>query len=392
MKKNSTLFLICGLIAFIGVICIAIGVALGGRLYGISFGGSGLVIDSQLNENEDNAKLQSGNETLESFEAMDISLEYADFALIPSDHYGIEYCLDKHFDFTYQVENNKLTVKQKSPKGSAASITFFSFGVTGDGLLSNEYVKIYIPKDCSLTDVSMKNNCGTIELGNFTCDKLTINDSYGDIKAEKIVCESLVATLNAGDFHFDTIMADSVAVTDDYGKLKGNSINGKSIGILMKSGDVKILNMTGDNASIASSYGNIDIDDADIKEKLSIDAKSGDVDFKSIKANEIVAHNSYGHICSEKTDINSVEIEMKSGDCELGEITTKNVNIQSSYGNVEYKLVGKCSDYAYDFTTKFGTVEIDGEDMGEACISLENEKENKMVVYCSSGDISIVQK
>ncbi len=125
-------------------------------------------------------------------------------------------------------------------------------------------------------------------------------------------------------------MADSVAVTDDYGKLKGNSINGKSIGILMKSGDVKILNMTGDNASIASSYGNIDIDDADIKEKLSIDAKSGDVDFKSIKANEIVAHNSYGHICSEKTDINSVEIEMKSGDCELGEITTKNVNIQSS--------------------------------------------------------------
>lgn len=387
MKNRNIFFLACGLLAVIGILLITAGVMLGGRLYGISFGSNGLEVGSQISNNT--AKMQTGNESLSEFQDMEIDLEYADFEVIPSDHYGIEYCLNEHYKFTYHVENEKLILEQKSRNNFYGNLTFFSLGINN---IPDEYVKIYIPESSVLGNSSIENESGDIDLGNIKCDELTIVDRYGDVNADNISCKTLDATLDSGSFKFDEISADSIVVSDEYGNLEGDKICGANITFDMESGYIKIIDIAADNLSIASSYGHIDIDKQNIKEKLDIKAESGDINLKDVTANTVATDNSYGDLICDKMNVKSADIKMESGECDLGELVTDNLNVNSDYGNVILQLNGKCSDYTYDLQTDYGSIEIDGKDMGDTCIGLDNKKQKAMKIFCESGNISLEQE
>ncbi len=386
MKNKNIFFLICGLLALLGILFITAGVMLGGRLYGISLGGNGLEVRSQLSNSK--ASMQTGNESLSEFQDMDVCLEYADIEIIPSDHYGIEYCLDENYKFTYHVENGKLNVEQKSKYRINGNLTFFSLGFSN---ISDEYVKIYIPENSVLQNASIKNDSGNIDLGNIKCDELTVVDRYGDLNAGTISCKTLDTTLDSGNFKFDELSADSIAVSDKYGNLDADKIYGAKISLDMESGYIKFKDMKADNLTISSSYGDIDIEKQNIKEKLDIKAESGNINFQDITAKAVSVDNSYGNLICDKMDVGLADINLESGDCELGDIKTYNLNVKSDYGNVLLNLVGKCSDYTYDLKTEYGSIEIDGRDMGDTCLDLDSNKENKMVISCDSGNITMKQ-
>lgn len=389
MKNRNLFFLICGLIALLGILFITAGIMLGGRLYGISYGSNGLEVRSQLNNK---TVMQTGNKSLSEFQDMEVRLEYADVEVIPSDHYGIEYCLDEKYKFTYHVENKKLIVEQKSKYNINGNLTFFSFGLNNDKMFSDEYVKIYIPEGSALGNTSIKNESGDIILSNLKCEELTIVDSYGNINTGTISCKTLDTKLDSGDFKFDEISADSITIKDQYGNLDGDKIFGTKINMDMESGYINISDIAADNLSIASSYGNIDIDKQNIKEKLAIKAESGNISFKDVTAKAVAADNSYGDLICDKMNVKSADIKIESGECDLGELITDNLNVKSNYGNVILQLNGNCSDYTYDLQTEYGSIEIDGKDMGDTCIGLDNNKQKAMKISCESGNITVEQE
>lgn len=356
MKKRNKFLGICGILAGAGIILYAVGFGMGGVVTGISLGSNGLQVYT-LNGISGDKKQQfkEGKEKLESFQSMDIALDYAEFKVVVSDHYGIEYKVDKEYNFTYEVKNGCLEVVQGNQR-DRSMFKFINFGFNSwNTVYEKQAVIIYVPQNTELKALSVVNDSGNVTIGGFNTENLTVKADYGNVDIKDMESTDMDLTLESGNLTLQDIKTETLGIKND--------------------------------------YGNCDMEDVSVKTVAKMELDSGNLTMNHTEVQKLDAIAEYGNIEGKELKADEMTLELDSGNCKLDQLTTNKVDIKSDYGSVELKVTDSTALYGMELFTDYGDIILDNGKIGETYNRSEGQKAGKYIkVNCDSGNIEIVGK
>ncbi len=351
MKMNKFVT-VCLIAAAAGLVIGGIGLLCGGRVYGLSFGRNGVAVNSNHNGSvSQEYQYIRENKDLEAFRSLEVDIDFADIEIRESDHFGIEYCIRENCDLIQKMQGDTMTITQKKPIGTS-EFNFFSVGsVTIKGLSENEHVKIYVPKGENFDTISIKNDSGDITLDDLIAEKLTIQDSFGNITAKKL--------------------------------------NVKEAGIQVESGDITINEVEAEQFTVEDSFGMVNVRNAVVVERIVASVESGDIEFENMDANDIQLDTSFGNIEGGTLTADTLALEVESGDCEIKDLSGGTAEVNLQFGNVDMGLRETVDAYSVKVNSEFGAIEVNGEDMGTKYKNIAQDGKYNMKLSVESGDIRL---
>jgi len=283
------------------------------------------------------------NPNIEAFQSIDFDIQSADVDFIKSDHYGIEihYSGDTRKPL-YTVENGTLKVTNAGKN----EFIFFNidFGISN----RSNAIKVYLPANVSLKDVTIKNASGDLNLGNFTAQKADIKVPFGNVTMHDVCSDTLSVTINSGDGILRNINAKKLQVNDYFGDITIDDMTASQLTSVMKSGDYTIRNSKVDNMNVTNKFGKIGA--------------------SNITTTQLTA-------------------QCNSGDMEFSGAIGGKTDIVSKFGDVDFSTSLPESQYSYDLSVKFGDIKVNGNE--DAPKVKENSgAANSLTISNSSGDIN----
>ncbi len=195
--------------AGLGAILLFIGKMMGGYA-GFYVDGRGL---HSIGENREES-ICKDEKKLEEFERIEIEAEYADVRIIPSDHFGVEYCMTgNRKKLVCEVSDGKFTFREEQAIQLIGFEFHFGFFVGTE----EYYVNVYVPRETVLSSVDIVTEDGNIELGNLKVDSLTMKNEYGDVEMEGFQGKALKAVLESGNLTAHHVKAKEIEIKDEYG-------------------------------------------------------------------------------------------------------------------------------------------------------------------------------
>ena len=334
MGKKSKLLIVAICFIIIGVILLAIGYVAGGY-------------ENIVKKYADNDNLVYINKELDSFEDLDITLQYGDVEIISGDKYFVELSYNKKYDeVKYDVQNNKLIITSENKKNLKFDIDFFGKSYKNKKVK----VKIYVPEGSEISTSNLNLESGDLILKNLNIGTMNIEDEYGDNKIDNI-----------------------------YSKI---------LNIEASSGDIEINNVNSDEISLICEYGDIDLKNIN-SNKLKAYLESGELDIDKLKVESLVVESEYGDIFGKNLITNGVDFKIESGDVDLsGELRGQNT-INSEYGDIDIKTSVPEDEYEYDIVIDYGDCVIGNNSFTGSYKKVNESKNNKFTIISESGDIKI---
>ena len=243
------------------LICVLLGAAL--LIIGRTIGGvPGFYIDrSGLHTADETLRSETirGSDTLDPFNSIELDIKYADVELITSDRFAIEYCtMAEYKEPDYEVKNGKLTFRE-SHSVSLFNVGLFykSFGVSTEE--TRYYVRIEIPKDTELTNVSLNIESGNLDISSLQADALNISNEYGDISLNQYKGGSLNIQMESGSLSLGALDTAQTKIYNEYGEVYVSDAKGDRLTIQMESSDCQIDRLQFSDTQIKNEYGNISL-------------------------------------------------------------------------------------------------------------------------------------
>lgn len=349
---NKKIYIVSAICLTVGGILWGIGVLSGGRVYGMSMDGSGIKVYSDKTlQTSDNDRMVNDKIELDAFDAMEIDVEFADCSVIASDHYGVEYQLIGRYVPEIKVEGQKLIVQENTSK-FGGNHQFFSIGFTGDAWTDSEptYVKIYVPENYEGTDISMNVSCGDITLDSLRAEKITIDNSFGDL-------------------NFKTLEFDTLTVRNESGDIDGDTLRGRE-------------------ASIESEFGDIHVKTSEVS-GMNYELSSGSIELDAVRGENLVVISEFGDVNVSNGILNkSLDVETDSGNCMLSKVVAEIMEIEASFGNVQVEME-KPKEYNMELTAEFGEIRVEDQECDSTYKVINDNTEKQIVINNSSGDIVI---
>jgi hypothetical protein len=200
------------------------------------------------------------------------------------------------------------------------------------------WVEITYPADGSLNDVDVKLDAGDIRVNNLDCISFHVNNSFGDIDASAVKCESLRITADAGRIDLSNIdVTGSAVLNNKFGDVELTGIMAKVMTVTLDAGDVKADRINTGDMKVKSSFGNVSIDRIEYTGLCDIESKAGDVSLSILKDENDISY-------SLKVDAGSIWVEgMKTS----GSVTTRNTDakadltVDSNFGDIRVKFISE---------------------------------------------------
>lgn len=221
---------------------------------------------SKSSDRSSSGEIVNENEDLDEFKKADIDIDVGDVDIVKGDKYAIEAEYDKDKEeLSYDVQNNKLTVKGKSKNGGF-TIGFCDF--SNNNIMK---VKIYVPDDCKMDELKMKLNTGDGQLKEINSSKIDIDNDTGNIKCSNISSQEFKLKIDTGDVKADSLTTDKAAVKSSCGSVELKSLKTKGLDVENDTGDIDIQGeLKGENI-IECDTGSIDIKSSLDKKDYSYD-------------------------------------------------------------------------------------------------------------------------
>jgi DUF4097 and DUF4098 domain-containing protein YvlB len=281
------------------VLCLAVvgaGLMIGGYFLGAD---TDIYIDeSGFNiGNDDDYKTISQRDT-EEISAIEIDTASTNIEIIPSDEYG--------FDITgrsleYSFENGTLEVTQKN--------TFFKwhlFGINAE----NDSIRIYLPGNAHLENVSINNSSGKLNISGFNADKVDVDLTSGRTIIHSVKAGTLAANSSSGDIKITDTSADKFDINLTSGDLSMSGIDSNGYSARLTSGSARLEGDFRGDSIIEVTSGNVNMDiegdKSDYRRFISITSGSASVDGDRDDLND-----------SNTGASNSIEINVTSGSAEI---------------------------------------------------------------------------
>lgn len=203
----------------VSFICVILGIILlkAGRFMG---GRPGFSIDRQgihAASDEEYPEPLKGEIPLDEFESAELDVDYADVELVASDRFAVEYCLAGDSKAPVcEVKNGKF----KFIEGDYFRImnfTFFSSGTDSRGPGPQYFVRLEIPKNKTLSNVSVKTEFGDISIDALKARRTELVNEYGDIEISEAGGDSLKAELDSGNLTISRLAVSHTKIENEYG-------------------------------------------------------------------------------------------------------------------------------------------------------------------------------
>jgi DUF4097 and DUF4098 domain-containing protein YvlB len=330
MKKSKQLLAGCCLIAILFTGC----------RNGIQFNSNGKVYTE-----EDMTHFTSEKVAIDDLTAIDIESTYADFEIIASDGYYMEY--------SYYYINNEptLTIEDGKLSFSDRDINTGSYSIN---MNHDNYLKLYIPT----------------------------TTNFDSIKIAK----------SSGDCYVGAFIADNASITNRYGETMINNCKAETLELDVSSGKIQIEKSSINNLEIANTYGEVLLSELNVDttpaKQLKVSMSSGTLELDDINIEEVNLHNSYGGIDLADSTIAKLTGFFDSGDVTVDNSSIGEVEIENSYGSVDLELVGKYGDYKYKIDNEYGTTTI-GDEVYENSILIDRGAEKLIKLTVTGGDVEI---
>lgn len=242
-------------------VCILLGAALSliGRIFGgvpgFYINGSGLHTAKETLRSE----TVRGADTLNEFDSIELVVEYADVELVASDRFAIEYCtMAEYGEPTYEVKNNKLIFNEShSVNFFSVDLFYGSFGISTED--PRYYVRIEIPKDTSLTNVSLDIESGDLDIASLQADVLKICNKYGNISLNQYKGNSLTIEMESGNLSIGALDTAQATIENEYGQIYISDAQGDRLAVHLDSCDCQIDRLGFSNTQIENEYGDISL-------------------------------------------------------------------------------------------------------------------------------------
>lgn len=389
MSKKKKVIIGSCIVMGIGAFLCIIGVALGGRVRGISVGSNGVSVSTLYGTTNGEAPTyQSGEEDLDKFDSIKLETYYADVNIETAKDYGISYNLDDRYEFSYKIENGVLEVIQKRPNNVVSNFTWFSIGDSSQHYSTErEFITIYVPEDSKFECVDFYDECGSVVCDKFYAEELQIRAEYGDVELNGVGSKNATLTLDSGKLNVTSFSDGDFTAKNEYGNTVLKDVTAGQLNITANSGNLEVDEVTADNIIVYNEYGNVLLQKAQA-DGMDLKANSGSISLEDVETNDVVVKAEYGDVKGYNIKMNSLSGILNSGNCKMKDLTVNKVDLKAEYGSVELDLMTKLADYSYDLETEYGEISLGKKQMGERYESLE-EGEKKIVVFCESGNIEI---
>ena len=283
---------------------------------------------------------------VDSFNNMNINVDYADIEIEKGEKLEIESIYDKSFEeISYDVSEGTLNINGKSKRKNFFNISFF-----GNNENKNSTIKIFIPDNSTISNIKLK--------------------------------------LDNGDMKVNDLNLINADLCSNYGEVSLNTVNFSTIRVNSKYGDIICNNIKGDVITIDSQYGGVEADNMEAESFIGT-LKCGNMNFNNIKIRNSTLTNEYGDIKADEVAANGINIVCKSGDIDIsGELTGKNI-INSEYGDVKINTSILEKDYSYDLSIKAGECKINDRNQDNYYKKTESSTDNMINAVCKCGDLKI---
>lgn len=390
--KNKNKFLgICGILAGAGIVLSAIGFGMGGVVTGITLGSNGLQVHTLNGTDGDKKQLEEGKEKLETFKSMDVTLDYAEFKVVVSDHYGIEYKVDKEYGIRFEVKDGCLEVVQGNKKDKS-QFNFINFGFNSwNTAFDKQSVIIYVPENTDLKELSVISDSGNVTAGGFNAENLTVKADYGNVDIREMESIDMDLTLDSGNLEMQDIKTETIGIVNDYGNCNFENVSVKTAAKMeLDSGNLTMENTDIKKLDAIAEYGNIEGKELKADEMI-LTLESGNLKMDDTKIKLLNVSAEYGDITGKEMQIDEMALALDSGNCKLNELTTNKVDIKSEYGSVELKVTDSTALYGMELFTDYGDIMLDNGKIGATYNRSEGQEAGKYIkVNCDSGNIEIV--
>ncbi|ABX43651.1 DUF4097 family beta strand repeat-containing protein [Lachnoclostridium phytofermentans] len=300
---------------------------------------------------EDNMKyFGTVKEPIEEISTINVNTQYADFDIIASDGYYVEY------SYYYVNEEPVISIIDGILTFNDSNMNQGGYSIS---LKKSNYFKLYIPASADFNKVNITVSSGNVSMGSFSAKDVKVENSYGDTIITSTAIDKLTTVASSGDLTIDRSAIGEANIKNSYGDIVIKNIN-------------------------EEDFFTKEYPDASITVELS----SGSLKIDKLKTKELQFNNSYGDVKIDESTITSLKGKLSSGDATVEDSSVDKIDINNSYGKVNLHLIGKQEDYCLDITSKYGDVWV-GKKKYDGSVLVDKGGTKRITLYLSSGSAKV---
>lgn len=393
MKKSNLFVMVCVGMISVGILFSGVGYLMGGRVWGIGIGATGILVNSPnlMHEGRNVITYVEETENLEEFDSMDIAMEYGNVSVIPSDHYGIEYCVDSRYGFTPEVVNGCLTAKEKDIVRNYDEWVIWGMGSGSvlSGSRKDEYIKVYVPKEAEFTSVKVYADCGEVECSGIKADKLELNTDFGDMSLSDMQGTETTLLAGSGKLELTGFAGETLVIQNEFGDVNMENVEStKSVNVTTESGRLKAETMQTGALTVVQEFGDVILKDVTVGGESDIKSESGAITLEKYETDSLILNSDFGDVDGEEVAAATGTLTLESGNCDVGWTKIKTLTVESDFGDVKLTLPELVENYNLELWTEFGDITVDRVDEGSH-YHASVAGTDSITVECESGSIRI---
>lgn len=393
MKAGNKFVIVSAGMIGVGILLSCAGYLMGGRVWGIGLGTAGVRVNSP-NLMHDGGKVITyveETENLEAFHSMDIAMEYGNVSIIPSDHYGIEYCVDSRYDFTPEVVNGCLVAKETDIARYYDQWVFW--GIGGSSVLpggqKDEYINVYVPEETEFTTVKVYADFGEVECSGIKADKLELDADFGDMSLSDMKGTETTLLAGGGKLELTGFAGETLTICNEFGDVNMENVEStKSVNVTMESGRLKAERMQTGELTVVQEFGDVILENVIVGGASDMRSESGGITLEQYETDSLIVNCDFGDVDGKEVAATTGNLTLESGACEIDWTKISTLTVESEFGDVKLTLPESVENYNFELETEFGDVRVDRADEGEH-YHASVAGADSVAVYCESGSIHI---
>lgn len=135
---------------------------------------------------------------------------------------------------------------------------------------------LYLPPNDTI-DLKLYNESGTMQFKDVSCQGLTLNNSYGNLKIDSLDCAGFDLSNESGEMRIENSNCGKFTLDNKYGDLKVSNTSFAGVSAETESGSLNFNSLLADSLNIKSEYGEVNVKNADSRTETTISNNNGDV-------------------------------------------------------------------------------------------------------------------
>ena len=178
-----------GVLLGLGIIFVSVGISMGAKT-SIYWDAAGIHPESGDEEHQ----IQISELNLEPFRNISVGMVSHDIEIIISDGYGFEMVNNNNTEVAWSLQNSTLAISEKSFRKRFS----LGFNFSRNAFKNRSYLKIYVPANAVLGNISVSNVSGGTEIGNIAANTLKMNSISGRLDMSNCSAQNVNINIVSG--------------------------------------------------------------------------------------------------------------------------------------------------------------------------------------------------